>query len=99
MSAVVLVLPTPWFSTTSKDGMFRLDVPPGNYEVSVFHERATEQTLQALTQRVTVTESGVQIPPISVSEAGFLLAPHKNKYGAPYSPQPDDKSVYPGVRN
>lgn len=99
MSAVVLVLPTPWFTTTAKDGSFRLDVPAGNYELSVFHERATEQTLQALTQRISVADQSVTISPIVVSEAGFLLAPHKNKYGAPYAPQPDDKSVYPGVRN
>jgi plastocyanin len=99
MSAVVLVLPTPWFTTTAKDGSFHLDVPPGAYELRVFHERATEQTLQALVHRVTVTEQGATLPPIAVSEAGFLLAPHKNKYGTDYAPQPDDKSVYPGVRN
>jgi len=39
------------------------------------------------------------VQPIVVSEAGFLQAPHKNKYGKEYAPQPDDKSVYPGVRN
>jgi hypothetical protein len=99
MSAVILVLPTPWFTTTAKDGSFRLAVPPGTYELSVFHERATEQTLQALTQRVVVTDQSLTVPPIAVSEAGFLPSPHKNKYGTTYAPQPDDKSVYPGVRN
>jgi plastocyanin len=99
MSAVVLVLPTPWFTTTAKDGSFRLDVPPGAYELSVFHERATEQTLQTLTQRIAVSDQPAALPPIAVSEAGFLLSPHKNKYGTDYAPQPDDKSVYPGVRN
>jgi plastocyanin len=99
MSAVILVLATPWFTTTAKDGSFRLDAPPGIYELSVFHERATEETLQALTQRVVLTEETETLPPIIVSEAGFLLSPHKNKYGTAYAPQPDDKSVYPGVRN
>jgi len=99
MSAVILVLDTPWFTTTAKDGSFHLDVPPGTYELSVFHERATEQTLQALTQRILVTDQPLNVAPITVSEAGFLLSPHKNKYGTAYAPPPDDKSVYPGVRN
>lgn len=99
MSAVILVLATPWFTTTGKDGSFHLEVPPGTYEVSFFHERATELTLQALTQRIVVTDQPFTLPPVAVSEAGFLLSPHKNKYGTAYAPLPDDKSVYPGVRN
>jgi plastocyanin len=99
MSAVVLVLPTPYFTTTARDGSYKLDVPPGSYELSVFHERATEQTLQALTQRVLVTEEGVTVPSIAVSESGFLSVPHKNKYNKEYGPPSDDKIIYPGVRN
>jgi plastocyanin len=99
MSAVVLVLPTPYFTTTGRDGSYKLAVPPGSYELSVFHERATEQTLQALTQRVLVTEEGVTVSPISVSESGFLSVPHKNKYNKEYGPPSDDKIIYPGVRN
>ncbi|MCU1326454.1 MAG: hypothetical protein JWN34_1824 [Bryobacterales bacterium] len=99
MSAVILVLATPYFTTTSRDGAFRLDVPPGSYELSVFHERATEQTLQSLAQRVLVTAEGLVVPPIPVSEAGFLSVPHKNKYNKDYGPPSDDKTIYPGVRN
>lgn len=99
MSAVILVLSTPYFTSTAKDGSFHLDVPPGLYELSVFHERSTEATLNSLTQRTLVTAPSLQLPPIVVSEAGFLQSPHKNKYGKEYAPQPDDKSIYPGVRN
>ena len=99
MSAVIVVLSSPYFTSTAKDGSFQLDVPPGAYELSVFHERSTELTLQSLTQRVLVSGESVKVQPIMVSEAGFLQAPHKNKYGKEYAPQPDDKSVYPGVRN
>ena len=100
MSAVILVLNTPWFTTTAKDGSFQLDVPPGTYEVNVFHERSTQNTLQSLTQRIVVTEGPRKmLAPILISEAGFLHAPHKNKYGKEYAPVPDDKRVYPGVRN
>jgi plastocyanin len=98
MSAVILVLPTPYFIATPHDGSFRLDVPPGTYDLSIFHERATEQTLQALGRRVVVGPEGVRLPPIVVSEAGYLVAPHKNKYGHDYAPPPDDKTFYPGSR-
>jgi plastocyanin len=98
MSAIILVLNTPYFATTAKDGSFHLDVPPGTYDMSVFHERATAQTLQNLAQRVIVRADGAQIKPIEVSEAGYLLAPHKNKYGADYGPEPEDQVLYPGFR-
>lgn len=98
MSAVILVLTTPWFAVTPHDGSFHLDVPPGSYDLSVFHERATEESLRSLSRRILVTSDGVRIPPIAVSEAGYLMAPHKNKYGKDYDPSPDDKTFYPGTR-
>jgi plastocyanin len=99
MSSIILVLNTEHFATTAKDGSFEISVAPGEYELHVFHERSTEQTLSGLTRKVVVTERGLRIPVIDVSEAGYLLAPHKNKYGKDYTPPPDDQVVYPGVRN
>jgi plastocyanin len=98
MSAIILVLTTPYFSLTPRDGSFRIDVPPGTYNLSVFHERATEESLRSLSRRIEVTTDGVRVPPITVSEAGYLMAPHKNKYGKDYEPPPDDKTFYPGAR-
>jgi hypothetical protein len=98
MSAVILVFNTPWFVTTPKDGSFEMNVPPGEYELSIFHERATELELNGLARRVVVQEPALQIPPIAISEAGYLVAPHKNKYGHDYAPS-DDQAVYPGLRN
>ncbi len=41
MSAVVLVLPNPFFTIPAADGRFRVDgVPEGDYEVFAWHERA-----------------------------------------------------------
>ena len=48
MSAIILVLNTPYFAKTAKDGSFEMNVPAGEYELSVFHERATEQELAGL---------------------------------------------------
>jgi plastocyanin len=98
MSAVIIVLDTPYFTTTGKDGRFTLDVPAGQYELHVFHERATDQILNSLTRAVQVGSEPVHLAPIVVSEAGYLPAPHMNKYGKPYPPESDERSVYPGVR-
>ena len=61
------------------------DVPPGSYRIQVFHERATEQTLAALSRIIEIPAEGAQLPPLSVSESGYLQLPHKNKYGKDYS--------------
>ena len=99
MSAIILVVNTPDFAKTAMNGSFEMDVPPGEYDVGVFHERAAEQELSGLERRVIVPETGLQLPPIMVSEAGYLAAPHKNKYGHDYPPSHDDQTFYPGVRN
>jgi plastocyanin len=84
MSAVIVVLPTSYFATTRRDGTFQIpNVPPGDYQLSVFHERATEATLNELSRRITV-DSALPLAPIVISEAGFLQMPHTNKYGRSY---------------
>jgi hypothetical protein len=55
MSAVILVLNTPWFVKTARNGSFEMNVPPGEYQLSVFHERATEEELAGLSQRILVS--------------------------------------------
>ncbi|HLJ14512.1 MAG TPA: hypothetical protein VKV15_08460 [Bryobacteraceae bacterium] len=99
MSAVIVVLGTPYFAVTKRDGSFEIaDVPTGEYEMEVFHERATEATLRSLRRRVTVGRDGLILPPLSISEAGFLPMPHTNKYGRNYPAQSDDHSIYPAAR-
>ncbi|MCC6539298.1 MAG: hypothetical protein IT162_17230 [Bryobacterales bacterium] len=97
MSAVIVVVPTPWFATSRADGTFSLDdVPPGEYLLKVWYERATEASLRRLERRLTVTEGGsVTLEPIAVSDAGFVPGPpHKNKYGQDYAPEPPAKAGY-----
>jgi plastocyanin len=102
MSAVIVVLRSPYFATSSKTGSFTIpNVPPGAYRLHVFHERATQQTLDNLTRTVDVSLSAVDsskidLPKISVSESGYLLLPHKNKYGKDYPPA--DSGTYSGVK-
>jgi plastocyanin len=85
MSAVIVVLKSPYYAVSTRNGEFSIvNVPPGQYRVRVFHERATEQTLKALERTVDVNGSDLTLPGITVSESGYLLVPHKNKFGKDY---------------
>jgi plastocyanin len=55
MGAWIGVVDHPWFAVTGADGRFELPpLPPGEYELSAWHERLGEQT-----RRVTVGEGEV----------------------------------------
>ncbi len=95
MSAVIAVLDTPWFDVTDPSGAFEMrGVPPGRYILHVFHERATEETLNALVRPVTVESGGAALPTIAISETGYIPAPHKNMWGKEYPPALDDQPAY-----
>lgn len=99
MSAVIFVAPSHWFTTTSANGSFELsDVPPGEYVLEIFHERATPQVLDALSRKVTVARDSIDLGVLKVSEAGYLPLPHKNKYGADYGPENEGNALYPAPR-
>ena len=98
MSAVIVVLKTPYFATTSNDGSFHIDAPPGDYELHIFHERATEATLKSLTQHLSIGNGSQDLPEIVISEAGYVAGPHKNKFGKDYPPDSGRDAVYPGSR-
>jgi hypothetical protein len=98
MSAILVVVNTPWFASTRPDGSYAIDnVPPGEYIVKVWHERTEPSALKTLEQRVTVSAAGeAQVPLISISEAGYAAPiPHLNKYGKPYGPEPPARGGYP----
>jgi len=100
MSAMIVVLATPYYAVTGRDGSFAIPgVPPGDYEFSVIHERATESALAAVARHIAVGAENLTLPGIVISEAGFLSTPHKNKYGQDYSPEPPAQSSYPEMRH
>jgi plastocyanin len=99
MSAVIAVMDTPLFAVTREDGRFEITgVPTGAFELRLFHERATDDTLAALRRQVNVQQDRVELPDAVIPETGFLSIPHKNKFGRDYTPPPDDGSVYPATR-
>ena len=98
MSAVIVVIDSPYFATTNARGGFSIEAPAGDYELRVYHERATEDTLRALRRTLHVGDRAIELPVIRVSEAGYLPSPHKNKHGQDYPPPADERVFYPGVR-
>lgn len=95
MSAVIVVVPTPWFAVSNREGVVTIaDVPPGEYTMKVWHERSPDGLLRAAERRITVTGDG-PLDTVSLTETGFVEpAPHKNKYGQEYPPEPPDKAGY-----
>ncbi len=95
MSAIIVVLRSPYYAVSARDGAFSITgVPEGSYRLRVFHERATEQTLKSLERTVEVS-GDVTLPNITVSESGYLVLPHKNKFGKDYLP---DAGSYSGTK-
>jgi plastocyanin len=98
MSAVILVVDTPYFAVSGRDGRLRIpNVAPGEYQLKVFHERAQEEALRGLERNITVETEDLTIAPLEISESGYLPAPHKNKYGKDYSETVDDGVFYSGA--
>jgi hypothetical protein len=97
MSAVIAVVNSPWFAVSQAGGKYVIsNVPAGEYVLRLFHERALPDNLRFLEHRISVTESVNALPLISISETGFLPAPHMNKYGKEYPPA-STLGTYPGA--
>lgn len=77
MTALVVAAPTPWITTASTDGSWRLELPAGRYRLTALSERAT-----AVVSEVSV--AGTATATITLDESGFLAVPHTNKFGKPY---------------
>jgi hypothetical protein len=97
MSEIIVVVDTPYFTKAERDGRYEVhNVPSGSYQLHVFDERATtESTSDAL---ITVDETGAEktVPPVHLSETGYVQLSHKNKYGLDYPPSSTDAETYTG---
>jgi plastocyanin len=91
MSAVVLVLQTPYFAQTESDGHFHIaHLPPGRYKLEVWHELGSASELASLGRDVEIAAGDNSLAAITVHSAD-TLAQHSNKYGEAYSA---DKNSY-----
>jgi plastocyanin len=96
MSAVVIVVDTPYYAVTSGSGSFTIpEVPAGRYQLHVWDERSLPETLGQLTREVTLSTAQPSLGAIRIPEADLPLA-HKNKYGRDYDkPAPSSPGYIP----
>jgi len=96
MSAVVLALNTPFFGVSDSAGNVAIAaVPPGNYILEVWYERAPPDCLKTLSREVTISQHSHSLGVIRVVETSALNLAHKNKYGQDYVPPRPPSSAYP----
>jgi plastocyanin len=90
MSAVVITLATPYYAISDGRGEVSINhVPPGRYQVQVFHPAVSTGSLRDLSRQITVSRGETSIGSFSLVESDVTTA-HKNKYGRDYDrPEPD----------
>jgi plastocyanin len=90
MSAVIITVATPYYAVSNARGEISLpSVPPGRYDLQVFHSSVTPEALRALSREITVAEGDTSLGTFSLAESDAELA-HKNKYGRDYDrPEPN----------
>jgi plastocyanin len=95
MSAVILVLNTSYYAVSDRSGAIEIpNVVPGVYELRVWHERATPETLNSFTRRVTIGAEPFSFGVLRINEQASSLQAHKNKYGQDYEPPAPDSPLY-----
>lgn len=97
MSAVVIALATPYYAISDAHGDITIpNVPPGRYQMQIFHSAVPPDNLRAMTHEITVSPENTTLGTFSLAESDIVVA-HKNKYGREYDrPEPDSPAyVHP----
>ncbi len=85
MSAVVVTVATPYFASSARGGGFSIsNVPAGDYELHVWHERSDPQQLEAQRRILPVESPVTDLGVIRLDEAAYIPTAHKNKHGEEY---------------
>jgi len=95
MSAVVVVVASPYYATAAKDGEFSIaGVPPGRYMLHVWSENSLPATLEALSREVELNGTMHSVGTLRVRQTEGSKTQHKNKYGQDYEPPSPNNPVY-----
>lgn len=89
MGAVIISLRTPYFAMLGKDRTAVIrNVPDGEYVLKVWSEDATAESLRAAERTIEVKTGKVEVYSVHLTARATSAAPHKNKFGEDYPPQP-----------
>jgi plastocyanin len=95
MSAVVVVVRTPYYGVSNSTGTVSIpSLPPGRYELNVWHERCLPDTLKGAMRQVVVSSRSSSFGEVRLALSGDLLKNHKNKYGREYDTQSPSQLPY-----
>jgi len=95
MSAVVVVVDTPYFAVSDTRGEITIpQVPPGRYQLNLWEEHCSTRTLKELSRQVTVDEDALSLGNIPLQESDAPVSAHLNKYGKQYDPQVFSSPIY-----
>ncbi len=96
MSAVVVVLDTPYYAIANARGNLEFrGVPPGRYTLHVWDERSLPENLAKLSREVSLSKDQESLGTIRIKETSVVTA-HKNKYGRDYDkPAPSTPGYIP----
>jgi plastocyanin len=96
MSAVVVVVDTPYFALSDRAGHVTIpNVPDGRYQMHVWYERSLPENLKGLSRVVTISENARTLGRIRVIDNPNYTFAHKNKYGEDYVPPPTQGYEHP----
>ena len=71
MNGYILVLDNPFFTVVGADGLFDIDgVPPGDYQLVAWHERATPQRVAVRVTSNTTSHVNIILPADQSSDGG-----------------------------
>jgi len=85
MSAVVVVVDSPYFVRLNTAGEFRIpELSPGRYQLNVWAERCSPAALKAASRQITVEGPLTTLGTIELRESRDLVTAHQNKHGKDY---------------
>lgn len=79
MTALVVIVPTPYVIVAGADGRYTLDLPPGRFRVTAVSERAGPVSIE-----VSSTAGASSAPDLVLNESQWVATQHKNKFGQDY---------------
>jgi plastocyanin len=79
MTALVIVVPTPYTTLAAADGRFVLELPPGRYKLTAMSERAAPVSAEVVSGAGATTA-----PELTLDESSWVFVQHKDKFGKEY---------------
>jgi plastocyanin len=79
MTALLVIVPTPYVIVAGRDGRFTLDLPPGRYRLTAVSDRAAPVSIE-----VVSTAGASLAPDLVLDESAWVATQHRNKFGQDY---------------